>query len=67
MLLYIMVYTANCILLLSDKFRKGLVKSMNIGREFAVFENDMDWRTRKRLQLLEADDFRGVKFRRLDG
>jgi len=67
MLLYIMVYTANCILLLSDKFRKGQVKSMNIGREFAVFENDMDWRTRKRLQLLEADDFRGVKFRRLDG
>ena len=29
---------------------------MNIDREFTVFENDMDWRKRKRLQFLEPDD-----------
>jgi len=27
----------------------------------------MDWRKRKRLQLLEADDFRGARFTRADG
>jgi len=27
----------------------------------------MDWRKRKRLQLLEADDFRGATFTRADG
>ena len=40
---------------------------MNMDREFTVFENDMDWRKRKRLQLLEADDFRGATFTRADG
>ena len=65
--LYTIVYTTYCILLSSDKFRKGPVKSMNIDREFTVFENDMDWRKRKRLQSLEADDFRGAIFTRADG
>ena len=62
-----MIYTTYCILLSSDKFRRGQVKSMNMDREFTVFENDMDWRKRKRLQLLEADDFRGAIFTRVDG
>jgi hypothetical protein len=39
---------------------------MNIEREFTVFVNDMDWRKRKRLQLLEADDFRRARFTRND-
>jgi len=67
MTLYVMIYTAYYILLSSDKFRKGQVKTMNIDREFTVFENDMDWRKRKRLQLLEADDFRRATFTRVDG
>jgi len=40
---------------------------MNMDREFTVFKNDMDWRKRKRLQSLEADDFRGAIFTRADG
>jgi hypothetical protein len=40
---------------------------MNIDREFSVFENDMDWRKRKRLILLEADDFRRARFTIVDG
>jgi len=40
---------------------------MNMNREFTVFENDMDWRKRKWLQLLEADDFRKARFTRADG
>jgi hypothetical protein len=40
---------------------------MNIDREFTIFENDMDWRKRKRLQLLEADDFRKARFSKTDG
>jgi len=40
---------------------------MNMDREFTVFENDMDWRKRKRLQSLEANDFRRAKFTRADG
>ena len=43
------------------------MESMNIDREFTVFENDMDWRKRKRIQLLEADDFRRAKFIIADG
>jgi hypothetical protein len=43
------------------------MKSMNIDREFTVFENDMEWRKRKRLQLLEEDDFRRARFTRADG
>ena len=62
-----MIYSTYCILLLSNKFRKGQMESMNIDREFTVFENDMDWRKRKRLQLLEADDFRRAKFIIADG
>ena len=38
-----------------------------MNREFTVFENDMDWRKRKRLQLLEADDFRRLRFTIVDG
>lgn len=62
-----MIYNAYCILLSSDKFRKGEIKSIMIDREFSVFENEKDYRLRKRLQLLEADDFRKAKFTRLDG
>ena len=43
------------------------MESMNIDREFTVFENDMGWRKRKRLQSLEADDFRRAKFIIADG
>jgi hypothetical protein len=39
---------------------------MNIDREFTVFENDMNWRKRKHLQLLETDDFRRARFTRAD-
>jgi len=39
---------------------------MNENREFSVFENDMDWRKRKRLELLEADDFRRARFTRAE-
>jgi len=39
---------------------------MNIDKEFTVFENDIDWRKRKRLQLLEEDDFRRVRLTRSD-
>ena len=62
-----MIYSTYCIPLLSNKFRKGQVKPMNIDREFTVFENDMDWKKRKRLQSLEADDFRRARFTRTDG
>lgn len=64
--LYIVVYTTYCILLTSKKFRKGKMKSMIMDREFTVFEDDMDWRKRKRLQLLEADDFQVARFTRID-
>ena len=62
-----MIYTTYHILLSSDKFRRGQVESMNMEREYTVFENDMDYRKRKRLQSLEADDFRGAIFTRADG
>ena len=38
---------------------------MNIGREFTVFENEMDWRKRKQLEILEEDDFRRTRFTRV--
>ena len=60
--LYTMIYSAYCILLSSDKFRKGQVKSMDMDREFMVFENDIDWSYRKRFQSLDADDFRRTIF-----
>jgi len=65
--LYTTIYTTYCILLPSEKFRKGQMKSMNMDREFTVFENDMDWRKQKRLQSLETDDFRKAIFTRADG
>jgi hypothetical protein len=40
---------------------------MNIDREFSVFEDDMNWRKRKRIQLIEADDFRRAIFTRTNG
>jgi hypothetical protein len=67
MLLYTTIYTFYCILLSSDKFWIGQVKSVNMDREFTTFENEMDWRKRKRLQLFEEDDFRRAKFTRADG
>ena len=39
---------------------------MHMDREFTVFESDMGWRKRKRLKLLEADDFRRATFTRAD-
>jgi len=56
--LYTMIYTTCFILISYDKFRKGQVKSMNMEREFSVFENDMDYRKRKRFQSLNADEWR---------
>ena len=35
---------------------------MIIDREFTVFENDMNWRKRKRIQLLDRDDFQRTRF-----
>jgi hypothetical protein len=67
MLLYATIYTIYCILISSEKFLEGQVKSMNMDREFTVFENDMQWRKRKRLQSIEADDFRRARFTRVDG
>jgi hypothetical protein len=67
MSLYTIIYTTYCILLSSDKFWKGQVRSMKMDREFTVFENDMDWRKRKLLRSLEGDDFRRVIFERMVG
>ena len=39
---------------------------MNVDREYTLFENDLDWRKRKRLQLSESDDFRRTTFDRSD-
>ena len=39
---------------------------MNIDREFVVFENDINWRKRKHLQLLDGDDFQRAIFTRAD-
>ncbi len=39
---------------------------MNMDREFTVFENDMDWRKRKHLKLLDVDDFQRARFTRAD-
>ena len=61
-----MIYSTYSIPLLPKKFWKGQIKTMNMDREFTVFENDMDWRKRKQLQLLEADDFRRARFTRAD-
>ena len=61
-----MIYSTYSIPLLPNKFWKGQMKSMNIDKEFTVFENDIDWRKRKRLQLLEEDDFRRVRLTRSD-
>jgi hypothetical protein len=38
------------------------VESMNIEREYTVFENDIGYRGWKRLQLSEANDFRRTRF-----
>jgi hypothetical protein len=35
---------------------------MIMDREFTVFENDMNWRKRKRIQLLDSDDFQRNRF-----
>jgi len=43
------------------------VKTMNMEREFTNFETEMSWRNRKRLQLLDANDFRKATFTRSDG
>ena len=66
MLLYTMIYSTYCIPVSSDKFREEQVKSMNMNREYTVFEDDVEWRKRKRLQLLEENDFRGATFTKMD-
>jgi len=43
------------------------VKTMNMEREFTNFETEMSWRNRKRLQLLDENDFRKETFTRSDG
>jgi hypothetical protein len=40
---------------------------MIIEREFTIFENDDTWWKRKRLQLLEANDFGRTLFTKEDG
>jgi len=35
---------------------------MIIDREFTVFENYMNWRKWKRIQLLDTDDFQRTRF-----
>jgi hypothetical protein len=64
--LYTTLYTAHCIRLSSDNFRKGQLKTMNSETEHTVFENDMDWRKRKQRQLSETDDFQRTIFNRSD-
>ncbi len=39
---------------------------MNSETEHTLFENDMDWRKRKRRQLSEEDDFQRTIFDRSD-
>ena len=39
---------------------------MKMDREFTIFADDIDWRKRKRLRLLEADDFIKARFTKLD-
>lgn len=54
--LYAIIYTTYCIQLpLGISGRR--VNSMNIDREFTVFENDMGWAKRKRLQALGAEEY----------
>ena len=64
--LYTTLYTARSILLLSDNFRNGQVKTMNSETEHTVFENGMEWRKRKHRQLSEADDYQRTPFNRSD-
>jgi len=66
MTFYTTLYTACCMLPLSDNFPEGQAKTMNSETEHTVFENDMDWRKRKRRKLSEADDFQRTIFNRLD-
>lgn len=60
--MYTIIYTTYCILLSSEKFRKEQVRSMKENREYSIFENDMNWRKRKRRLQQEADDFRSTPF-----
>ena len=60
--LYTIIYTTYCILSSSEKFRKEQVRSMKENREYSIFENDMNWRKRKRRLQQEADDFRSKPF-----
>lgn len=60
--LYTIIYTTCCILLSSEKLWKEPVRSMEKNREYSIFENDMNWRKRKRRLKQEADDFRSTPF-----
>ena len=53
-----MIYSTYCILLSSDKFWKGQVKSMKMDRQFKQFERSIYGWNRKRFQSLDAYDYR---------
>ncbi len=56
--LYTMIYSTYCILLTSNKFRKGYVKSMKMDRQFKQFERSIDGWNRKRLLIMDVDDYK---------
>jgi hypothetical protein len=56
--LYTMIYSTYCILLLSDRFWKGQVKSMKMDIKFKQFERSIDGWNRKRFQSMDAVDYR---------
>jgi hypothetical protein len=56
--LYTMIYSTYCILLSSDKFRGGQVKSMKMDIKFKQFERSIYGWNRKRFQSLDAVDYR---------
>ena len=60
--MYTTIYSSTVYCYYPTNFGKDRRKQMDIYREFTVFENDMNWRKRKRLQSLETDDFRSSRF-----
>jgi hypothetical protein len=39
---------------------------MNVGKEFTNFETEMNWRDRKRIQLVDTDDRRTIFAERME-
>jgi hypothetical protein len=56
--LYTIIYTTYCLLVSSDKLRKGLVDTMILEREHTHFEPEANWRNRKRFQTADSDYYR---------